>query len=89
MFEELTNEQHEVTGALHVKLVDTIMASTQDLDMAIIATCKTLVYLLTTCADAHDRSKVVADAIVEIVDDLVPPVDTTQLPVTDDTENVF
>ena len=31
MFEELTNEQREVVDTLHMKLVDTITVSRQDL----------------------------------------------------------
>ena len=58
--------------------------------MAIIATCTTLIYLLTHYADARERSKTITDAIVDIVEGLtLPPVDTTQLPATDNAENVF
>jgi hypothetical protein len=51
---------------------------------------QTLIYLLTHYADARERSKTtITDAIVDIVEGLTSPVDTTQLPVTDNAENVF
>lgn len=68
--DDLSTAEERDAIALSRVLVDTVKTTTRNRDVALTATFHALLFVLINCADMHESTRIVTDALIKAVDDI-------------------